>query len=181
MKLDCNGTRLKGTPVLLCRLFFYNFRQCSATQAICKRLLTDTVNSATHRVQGAAVLDGTAKCILVHKDVNIVGDIKIRRLEWAGHIIRMEDERIPKNVHNGKFHNTRPAGKPRKRWEDVVRKDPRNTRGRRRRAEDREEWRRLLRETRDQRGLQHHRWMDGWMFGVQGTFPTISVGRHELV
>jgi len=25
-----------------------------------------------------------------------VEDIKIRRLEWAGHIIRMEEERIPK-------------------------------------------------------------------------------------
>jgi uncharacterized Rossmann fold enzyme len=30
-----------------------------------------------------------------------VEDIKIRRLEWAGHIIRMEEERIPKKVLNG--------------------------------------------------------------------------------
>jgi hypothetical protein len=35
-------------------------------------------------------------------------DIKIRRLGLAGHIIRMEDERTPKKVLNGKFHNTRP-------------------------------------------------------------------------
>jgi hypothetical protein len=33
-----------------------------------------------------------------------VEDIKIRRLEWAGHIIRMEEERIPKKVLNGNFH-----------------------------------------------------------------------------
>ena len=39
-------------------------------------------------------------------------DIKIRRLGWAGHIVRMEDERISKKVLNGKFHNTRPVGKP---------------------------------------------------------------------
>jgi len=34
-----------------------------------------------------------------------VDDIKIRRLGWAGHIMGMEDLRIPKKVLNGKFHN----------------------------------------------------------------------------
>jgi hypothetical protein len=33
----------------------------------------------------------------------------------------MEYERIPKKVLNGKFHNTRVVGKPRTRWEEVVR------------------------------------------------------------
>jgi len=32
----------------------------------------------------------------------------------------MEDERIPIKVLNGEFHNTRPVGKPRKRWAAVV-------------------------------------------------------------
>jgi hypothetical protein len=32
----------------------------------------------------------------LYSELNIVEDIKIRRLEWAGHIIRMEEERIPK-------------------------------------------------------------------------------------
>jgi len=32
----------------------------------------------------------------LYKELNIVEDIKIRRLEWAGHIIRMEEERIQK-------------------------------------------------------------------------------------
>ena len=43
-------------------------------------------------------------------------DIKIRKLRRTGHIIRTEDERIhpppKKKVFNGKFHNTRPVGKP---------------------------------------------------------------------
>jgi len=52
-----------------------------------------------------------------------VEDIKIRRLGGAGHIIRMEEERIPKKVSNGKFYTTRPVGKPRTRWADVVQKD----------------------------------------------------------
>jgi hypothetical protein len=37
----------------------------------------------------------------------------------VGHIIRMEEERIPKKVLNGTFHNTRPVGRPRTRWADV--------------------------------------------------------------
>jgi len=49
-----------------------------------------------------------------------VEDIKIRRLEWAGHIIRMEEERIPKKVLNGNFHTTRPVGRLRTRWADVL-------------------------------------------------------------
>jgi hypothetical protein len=49
-----------------------------------------------------------------------VEDIKIRRLEWAGHIIRMEEERIPKKFLNGNFHTTRPVGRPRTRSADVV-------------------------------------------------------------
>jgi len=32
----------------------------------------------------------------------------------------VEDERIPEVVLNGKFHDTRPVGKPRTRWKDVV-------------------------------------------------------------
>jgi hypothetical protein len=52
-----------------------------------------------------------------------VDNIKIRRLEWAGHIIRMEEERIPKKVLNGNFHTTRPVGRPRTRWADVVQRD----------------------------------------------------------
>jgi hypothetical protein len=35
-----------------------------------------------------------------------VDDIKIRRLRWVGHTIRMEDERIPKKIVDGKLHNT---------------------------------------------------------------------------
>jgi hypothetical protein len=53
----------------------------------------------------------------------IVEDNKIRRLGWAGNIIRMEEERIPKRVLNGNFHTTRPVGRPRTGWADVVQKE----------------------------------------------------------
>ena len=52
--------------------------------------------------------------------MKVVEDIKFRRLGWAGHIIRMEEQRIAKRVLNGNFHITRPVGRPRTRWADVV-------------------------------------------------------------
>ena len=70
--------------------------------------------------------------------------IKIRRLEWAGHIIRMEEERIPIKDLNGNFHTTRPVGRPRNRWADVVQRDALQVlgiKGWRRRAANRDEWR----------------------------------------
>jgi len=48
----------------------------------------------------------TNKLCSLYKQPNIVEDIKIRRLELAGHIIRMEEERIPKKVLNGNFYTT---------------------------------------------------------------------------
>jgi hypothetical protein len=80
-------------------------------------------------------------------------DIKIRKLGWVGHIMR-KDERIPKKVLNGKVHNTRPVGKPRTRWEDVL-KDTAPILGIRgwRQAENREEWRCFLGVVRVQKGL----------------------------
>jgi len=42
---------------------------------------------------------------------NIMEDIKIRRLGWAGHIIRMEGERIPKKGFKPKLLNHKTSGK----------------------------------------------------------------------
>jgi hypothetical protein len=85
-----------------------------------------------------------------------VEDIKIRILGWAGHKIRIEDGRIRKMVLNGRFHYTRPVGRPRARWADAVQRDSLQILGiwgGRRRAENRDGWRHLLREAKDRKGL----------------------------
>ena len=63
---------------------------------------------------------------------------------------------IPKKVLNGNLYTTRPVGKPRKRWADVVRRDALQLlgiRGWRRRAGSRDEWRRFMREAKGRKGL----------------------------
>jgi hypothetical protein len=89
-------------------------------------------------------------------DPHIVENIKIRRLRWAEHIIKMEEERIPKRVLNGNFHTTRPMGRPRTGWADVVQKHASQLlriRGWRSEAANRDEWRCLMREAKVWMGL----------------------------
>ena len=45
--------------------------------------------------------------------------IKSRRLRWAGHVARMEEDKNAFNILTGK----RPLGRPRHRWEDNIRMD----------------------------------------------------------
>jgi hypothetical protein len=44
-------------------------------------------------------------------------------LNWAGHVIRMEDFHITKKILGGSFRGKRPVGRHRSRWEDNVQKD----------------------------------------------------------
>jgi hypothetical protein len=73
----------------------------------------------------------------------------------------------PRKVLNGNFHTTRPVGRPRSRWADVIQRDALQLLGIRewtRRAANRDEWRRLVRGAKARKGLQHHTWMDGVQF-----------------
>jgi len=54
---------------------------------------------------------------------NIVRVIKSRRMRWAGHVVRMGEERGVCRVFLGKPEGRRPLGRPRHRWVDNIRMD----------------------------------------------------------
>jgi hypothetical protein len=58
-----------------------------------------------------------------YKSPDIVTEIKIRRLEWLGHIIRMEDIRILEMILNSEPEGRRGVGRPKLRWLDDVQAD----------------------------------------------------------
>ncbi len=47
------------------------------------------------------------------------------RLQWAGHVERMADDRLPKTATELREEGRRKRGSPRLRWEDCVKRDAR--------------------------------------------------------
>jgi hypothetical protein len=45
---------------------------------------------------------------------------KSRQMRWAGHVVRMGEDRRVYNVLVGKPGGKRPLGRPRRRWEDNI-------------------------------------------------------------
>jgi hypothetical protein len=62
----------------------------------------------------------------MHKDAALVTYIRLKRLMWAGHVVRMEQYRIPKKVLRSCFGGGRPVGRQRNRWEDAIQRDAAN-------------------------------------------------------
>ena len=86
----------------------------------------------------------------LYKDVNIVVDIKVRRLEWLGHVMRMTNDRVPKIVLNAKLDGKRKVGRPKLRWYDDVQNDIRKMglKGWWEKAKNRSEWWHIMKEAK---------------------------------
>jgi hypothetical protein len=59
----------------------------------------------------------------VYKELDLVSFIKLKRLQWAGHIQQLPLDRIPKKALRATFTSNRPVGKPRKRWKGAVKEN----------------------------------------------------------
>jgi hypothetical protein len=59
----------------------------------------------------------------LYSSLDIIRQVKSRRMRWVGHVARMGEERKLYNVLVGKPEGKRPLGRPRRRWEDGIRMD----------------------------------------------------------
>jgi hypothetical protein len=59
---------------------------------------------------------------------SIIRIIKSRRMRWVGHVARMGKKRNAYRILVGKPEGKSPLGRPRHRWEDNIRIDPREIR-----------------------------------------------------
>jgi hypothetical protein len=62
----------------------------------------------------------------MYKDVALSTYTRLKRLMWAGHVVRMEQHRIPKKVLGSCFGDGRPVVRPRNRWQDVIQRNAAN-------------------------------------------------------
>ena len=68
------------------------------------------------------------------------------RLQWAGHVERMADERLPKRATELREQGRRRRGRPILRWEDCIKRDVKKTGEEgdwKKKSGDREGWRRI--------------------------------------
>jgi hypothetical protein len=59
----------------------------------------------------------------LYSSPNIIRVIKSRRMRWAGHVARMEEGRGVYRVLLGRPEGKRPLGRPRRRWEDNIKRN----------------------------------------------------------
>jgi hypothetical protein len=79
------------------------------------------------------------------RNVDIVRLIKSRRMNWVGHVMRMEGWRIPRRILVWKPVGRRIRGRPRKRWIVDVEEDfqAMGIRGWRKLSKERTEWKKI--------------------------------------
>ena len=83
-----------------------------------------------------------------YKSQDIVTVIKIRRLQWLGHVSRMNETRCVNKIFEGKLEGIRGRGQPRLRWINNVEDDLQkfSVKCWRTKALNREEWAPIIRE-----------------------------------
>jgi hypothetical protein len=85
-----------------------------------------------------------------YKAPDILNVIKIRRLEWLGHVVRMNEIRSVKKILEEKLEGRRGRGRPRLGWINDVEDDLRKLGVNRWRTKalEREEWASIIKEAK---------------------------------
>jgi hypothetical protein len=86
--------------------------------------------------------------IALYQELDIVAEIKKARLRWLGHVERMSEDRVIKELYMSKPEGS--VGRPKMRWLDDVEEDLRKKGigGWRGKARRRDEWKSVLREVK---------------------------------
>ena len=91
----------------------------------------------------------------LYAEPDIVKYIKINRLRWFGHVLRMDEERVPLKMLNGHPDGTRRAGRPKGRWKDAVESNLKSLKVKdwRTLSRNRSNWRSMLEEAKTKKWL----------------------------
>ena len=89
------------------------------------------------------------------KQEDIMKFIKSQRLRWSARVMRMENTRTTRKITEWTPYKTRPVERPRLRWMDQVEEDLKRmkTISWRAKVEVRQEWNRIVEQTKTHPGL----------------------------
>jgi hypothetical protein len=91
----------------------------------------------------------------ISKGENVVNWIKGQRISWLGHLEKMEEDRMPKNIFTEELEGTRRRGRARKGWKEEVERDPQvmGVRRWREMVTDRKNWKDIVQQAKGHSGL----------------------------
>jgi hypothetical protein len=86
------------------------------------------------------------KSAKIIKYKNIINFATAQRMEWVGHIERMQETRMVRAIHSWKPISKRPTERPKTRWKDDIKKDMQKLKvpDRRTLVQDRRRWKELV-------------------------------------
>jgi hypothetical protein len=93
--------------------------------------------------------------LIGNADILVVRFVKIRRIAWLGHVMWMDEKRIPKRVLEWKPTGRRIRGRPRKRWIEYIEEYIQliGIKGWRKLSKERREWRKITEKAKTHSGL----------------------------
>ena len=91
----------------------------------------------------------------LYKEMELTENIRLRRVQCVGHVMRLQDERVFKKVLREYTEWRRPVGSPKRRWLEAVGRDAKRKLkfGNWRSTENRSSWRRRIEEAKARVGL----------------------------
>ena len=123
----------------------------------------------------------------IFNEPNIVNYIKVKRLGWAGHLVRMNSDKTLKKIFNTKPDGARSGGRRKLRWEDGVDQDMRilGVKNWKKVVLNRDEWAQLLKKARAHQRLSSQWWMnfvkDRSVFILQSTRRNMPEGDEPSI
>lgn len=159
-KLLSRATKLRLYKSLIRPVVTYGAETWYLSQNDCRKLAVFE-RKVVRRICGATFVNGRWKCktneevdALLKKET-IINFVKTSRLRWAGHVARMERERMQSRVLEMELCGKRRRGRPRGRWKDEIDRDARKLgiRNWKREAQDRDRWRDLIRQAKGRTDL----------------------------
>lgn len=155
-KIIARKTKLNIYKTLIRPIVTYGAETWTLTKSVSARLAVFE-RKVLRRILGA-VKQGDNWRIRYNSElyeINLETYVKLTRLRWLGHVVRMDNNRRVKMIHNGMPEGTRTRGRPRQRWMDNVMTDVREfgILNWKEKASNRDEWKRVLREVKAHEGL----------------------------